>query len=96
MKRDERLMFISDHFGRQIQLAKYQEECLEAIEAAQDYMQKGATPETLAHLIEEVADVEIMSAQIRYLFHIDQAVDLTIQQKLDRTISRINSGFYSK
>lgn len=96
MQLDPDLKAIADHFGWRTQIDKFREECIEAAEAAADYQYHGNTPENIAHLIEEIADIEIMSAQIRYLFNIEQAVQQAVKQKKERTLMRIKTGFYER
>lgn len=60
---DERLMKIADHYGLNSQLDILQEECAELVQAVSKYRRGGSN----VLVLEELADVEIMTAQIRYL-----------------------------
>lgn len=76
------LKYIADHYGLKHQLAKYKEELNELIEAL------GGSSDT--HLAEEIADVEIMISQIKYLRNIpDEQVDVIKQYKISRQLTRI-------
>lgn len=64
---DERLNQIAEHYGLDEQLNMLQEECAELIQAVSKY-RRNPTFESYAHICEEIADVEIMTEQIVYLF----------------------------
>lgn len=73
---------IANHYGLKHQLVKYKEELNELIEAL------GGSSDT--HLAEEIADVEIMISQIKYLRNIpDEQVDVIKQYKISRQLTRI-------
>lgn len=76
------LIFIADHYGKEHQLEKCKEELNELIEAL------GGSNNT--HLVEEIADVEIMISQIKYLRDIpDERVDVIKKYKIQRQLRRI-------
>lgn len=76
------LMNIANHYGLKHQLVKCKEELNELIEAL------GGSSDT--HLAEEIADVEIMISQIKYLRNIpDEQVDVIKQYKISRQLTRI-------
>ena len=76
------LIFIADHYGLEHQLGKCKEELNELIEAL------GSSSDT--HLAEEIADVEIMISQIKYLRNIPtKRVDFVKKYKIQRQLSRI-------
>lgn len=78
---------IAHHYGLSSQLKKLAEECCELAQAAlkseQDYGY-------VDHMVEEIADVEIMIAQIKELFPISMAYEEEIvKKKLDRQLGRM-------
>lgn len=76
------LKFIANHYGLKHQLGKCKEELGELIEAL------GGSSDT--HLAEEIADVEIMISQIKYLRNIPtKRVDFVKKYKIQRQLSRI-------
>ena len=46
------------------------------------------------HIIEEIADLEIMLSQLKYLLNADEKVEQEIEKKLDRQIQRIKEDGY--
>ena len=62
---------IADHYGKENQLRQLQEECGELIQAVSKHL-RGKDP-TGEKLMEELADVEVMIAQIKYLLGPDTA-----------------------
>jgi len=71
---------VADHFGYEIQSEQLVEECAELIQAINKYRRaRGAGQPTVlseeaafGNLIEEIADVESMLEQIKYLLKIPQ------------------------
>lgn len=86
--------FIAEHFGRKEELRKLREECLELAEAVDDYLREGDTPETYAHLIEEMADVGIVTDNLSCLLVCREALRVKRKEKIARTIERIRTGYY--
>lgn len=83
-KIDAYLKQIADHYGLENQTDKCKEELHELIEAL-----NGGDP----HLAEEIADVEIMIAQIKYLRNLlDERIDGIKQYKIERQLQRIENG----
>lgn len=73
------LKYIADHYGLEHQLGKCKEELIEALGSSSD-----------THLAEEIADVEIMISQIKYLRNIPtKRVDFVKKCKIQRQLSRI-------
>lgn len=100
-KRNDELLRIYDHFGYKNQLEKLAEEIKEFSDAYAEWVINGFAPEFWDHMIEELADVDILMSQFRrniirnddnYLFHQDlyQAED----SKIQRTLQRIEEGYY--
>ena len=86
---NEDLKYIADHYGLEGQTKKCEEELNELIEAL------GGSSNT--HVVEEIADVEIMISQIKYLRDIpDEQVDVIKKYKIQRQLQRIeNEGIES-
>lgn len=59
---DNRVFTIADHYGLESQLNILQEELAELIQAVSKYRRGDPS-----HIIEEIADVEIMLDQVKYL-----------------------------
>lgn len=79
------LKHIADHYGLEHQLGKCKEELGELIEAIDSLDERA--------IIEEVADVEIMISQIKYLRNIpDEQVDVIKKYKIQRQLRRIKDG----
>lgn len=87
---DNRVFTIADHYGLASQLNILQEELAELIQAVSKYRRGDPS-----HIIEEIADVEIMLDQVVYLLDktssvdIDQFIGLYIEKKLRRQLKRI-------
>lgn len=87
---DNRVFTIADHYGLESQLNILQEELAELIQAVSKY--RRGDP---AHIIEEIADVEIMLDQVVYLLDkttsidIERFIGLHIEKKLRRQLKRI-------
>ena len=82
---NEDLKYIADHYGLEGQTKKCKEELNELIEAL------GSNCDI--HLAEEIADVEIMISQIKYLRNIpDEQVDVIKKYKIQRQLRRIKDG----
>ena len=89
---DERLKEIADHYGEKAQLEQLIEESAELIVAVRKYLSKKGvlTKEVLSFaVVEEIADVEIMTNQIKYLFGIRDDVEKIKAAKIERTLKRI-------
>lgn len=73
---------VADHFGYEIQSDQLVEECAELIQAVKKYRRaRGCGQPTslseeaaFGNLVEEIADVESMLEQIKYLLKIPQAM----------------------
>ena len=79
------LIFIATHYGLEHQQGKCKEELGELIEAIDSLDERA--------IIEEVADVEIMISQIKYLRDIpDEQVDVVKKYKIQRQLQRIENG----
>lgn len=80
---------IADFYGRTVQVRKVMEELSELSVAVSHYEDRGGT-EDRKHLIEELADAEIMVAQIKYMYGISRNdVQKIAKEKVHRQIDRI-------
>lgn len=75
----------AERFGRDNQLRQLQEECAELIAAINHFL-RGRCSE--ADMLDEMADVCIMVAQMDHFFG-DDALDLAVQAKLERLEKRL-------
>lgn len=91
-KEHERLLSrIAGHFGYNAQSRILIGECAELIQAVSKYGRE-STQERRDNLIEEIADVEIMIAQIKYLLSIEpEEIEMWKEFKVDRTIERMRT-----
>ena len=88
----EKIRAIARHYGKEPQMGVTQEECAELIQAISKVRRKGETVETLDNLVEEIADVSIMCAQLEELFGVRASIAWRMHQKLDRQLERIAEG----
>ena len=88
----EKIRAIARHYGKEPQMGVAQEECAELIQAISKIRRKGETVETLDNLVEEIADVSIMCAQLEELFGVRASIAWRMHQKLDRQMKRIMEG----
>ena len=79
---------IADHYGTESQLNILQEECAELIQAVSKY-RRGESIDLLA---EEIADVEIMIAQIKYLLCLNTLADIYVGKKIKRQKERMSNN----
>lgn len=82
------LKSIADHYGKESQLIKLQEECGELWGAIHSYVKDAFPP---CFIAEEIADVSIMIDQVIYLMGLEDEVDEQITYKLRRQIERIKN-----
>ena len=90
--RNKLARMIAEHYGKEPQMGVAQEECAELIQAISKVRRKGESGETLGHLAEEIADVNIMCKQLTLLFGLSLAVSRNIDLKLKRQLERIMEG----
>ena len=84
---EEKLITIADHYGLENQLRQLAEECSELAVEANHSARKGSIS---VRLIMEIADVEIMLDQVRYLAGIQESDVLeTRYYKIERQLKRI-------
>lgn len=84
---NDKLRYIADHYGLFHQLGNLVEELNELAMEAADSVVRGSITD---NLISEIADVEVMLSQIKYLGQIEQAdIDAVKAYKINRQIMRI-------
>lgn len=90
---DKKLKKITEYFGIETELMKMSEE----IGELQNECYKGHFVGGPSNIEDEVADVMVILLQIMLYFDADmeKVVDI-IEGKIDRTIKRIEEGWYSK
>lgn len=95
---EEDLKKIIEHYGVKPQVRKFNEESYELEEAILDYINvevyKGSAAEVYykEHLIEELADVEVMLGEFIEHYNIDRTdIDKVKQKKIERQLKRIES-----
>lgn len=85
----QKLKKIFKHFGEETQLEWMMQECGEVVTAISKYRVGLIDKEKV---LEEIADVLVVANQIR-LAH--DEVDPIIDEKINRTMDRIESGYYN-
>lgn len=85
---NDELRTIANFYGNENQYDKLQEELRELIEAIDEY--------DLEHIAEEIADVEIMLEQIKYLSNLYETVKLQKDYKTMRQLQRIHKEALAK
>ncbi len=79
---------IANHYGLKHQIGKAKEELQELYTALLDY-QEDDSRKNLKAIITEIADVEIMTAQLKYLLDINGEVDDEKLFKINRQLKRM-------
>ena len=77
---------ILKHYGITEQVSQLKEECRELIEAADGYING---TDTELHLLEEIADVEVMLDQMKLHFNAQDKVDEIKRFKVKRQLGRM-------
>ena len=99
MTTEQKIQYIADHYGYEPQSRQLIEELSELIQAVCKHNRAfdGKRPSKFSNcpekdaITEEMADVEIMLSQIKYLLGVgDGELSQIIESKLDRQIERIN------
>lgn len=85
----EELQKLACHYGLCHQLFKTKEELHELKLAINGYIEG---VDTKAHVIEEIADVEVMTAQLKLLLDGEAEVEKIKQFKINRQLERIKRG----
>jgi hypothetical protein len=100
MYRNEKIKKIADTYGWNKQCQMAIEEMSELTKAICKRQRKlgdclfteSAEIDEQTAIVEEIADVKIMVAQLEYLLSAEGDVDEVIEQKLDRQLKRIENG----
>ena len=90
---DDRLKTIAEHYGLDSQLNILQEELAELIQAVSKYRRGDPS-----HILEEIADVEIMLDQVKYLLGnpeiprvvVEKFIKIIREDKIKRQLERID------
>lgn len=82
---------IADHYGLEHQIGKAAEELGELLSELLKYRER-KDDESMQRVIGEIADVEVMLTQIKYLLGISQErIDAVMLEKVDRQIGKIKA-----
>jgi NTP pyrophosphatase (non-canonical NTP hydrolase) len=76
-----------EQWGLNAQVGQAVEECAELIVALQKYINRTPQPGMKENILDEIADVEMMLAQIRLALNID---DATLRKRIERKFERLN------
>lgn len=76
-----------DRWGLAAQAGQTVEECAELIVALQKHINRTPSLETIENIVDEIADVEMMLAQMRLAFGID---DDTFRKKIENKFTKLN------
>lgn len=95
MKND--LLKIITHYGSSHQIKKLNEECFELQEAlirAEEFFDWGLGDEDLEHIVEEMADVQIMLEQFKVYYQehygiTNERINKVMEYKINRQLERI-------
>ena len=90
----EKIKQIADHYKLEHQLGKTLGELSELSQEIRDYLfdyQMKLDDITACRIVDEIADVRIMLAQLEYLIGIEEEVGERIGFKLDRQVKRIEN-----
>lgn len=77
---------VLEKWGAASQIGVAVEECAELIVALQKYVNRAPKPDTADNVLSEIADVEIMLAQLRVLLDID---DETLRNRMEEKLGRL-------
>lgn len=102
----EKLLKIIETFGLNKQLKKFNEESYELIEAIRDceeenrmhnFIFEEVRQDYLKHIAEEMADCYVLLNQFKEYYDIDDVeLEELIEYKVNRTLERIENGYYEK
>ena len=76
-----------DQWGINAQVGQTVEECAELIVALQKYVNRTPQPEMVENILDEIADVEMMLAQMRLVLGID---DDALRKRIEYKFERLN------
>lgn len=89
---NEKLIKIAEHYGLQNQLEKFGEEVQELYQEIEGYeynFNNQYEDISISQLVDEMADVKIMIAQMEYLLECKEEVSDRVNFKLDRQLDRM-------
>lgn len=81
---------IAEHYGLRHQLLKLREEAQELIDALDEF--DHSNPEAIDHIIEEAADVSVVTQQVVVLLDAQDAFDEMTWFKIHRQLMRMKEG----
>ena len=76
-----------DRWGLNAQVGQTVEECAELIVALQKYVNRSPHPESVDNILDEIADVEMMLAQMRLVLGID---DDMLRERIEYKFTRLS------
>ncbi|MCL2665109.1 MAG: hypothetical protein FWE82_05805 [Defluviitaleaceae bacterium] len=79
-----------ERWGLASQVGQAVEECAELIVALQKYINREPRHEAAENILDEIADVEIMLAQIRFALGIS---DDTLRERMSQKLNRVKSKY---
>ena len=79
-----------DKWGLNAQVGQTVEECAELIVALQKYINRTPKPDAVENIIDEIADVEMMLAQMRLVLGIN---DDTLRKRIEYKFEKLNEYF---
>jgi len=82
-----------DRWGEKAQVGCAVEELAELIVALQKHTNRTPTPETLGNILDEIADVEIMLAQMRMHFGFSDAM---LAKQVEKKLAKLNASLKEK
>ena len=102
MTAEQKIQYIADHYGYEPQSRQLIEEMAELTVAINkawrktfDTVDKIPNMDDEERIVEEIADVEIMLRQIKYLLGVDEdELSQIAERKLDRQIERIKNAVH--
>lgn len=103
LERNMQLQQIYEHFGFISQADKLEEEAGELADAYVAWVNSDWSSPAWDHLIEELADVTIVLSQLKnQMIRLDETgtffdqLDTAIENKIKRTLKRIEEGYYDR
>lgn len=81
---------IANHYGLRHQLLKLREEAQELIDALDEF--DHSNPEALDHIVEEAADVHVVTQQVVFLLKAQDAFEEMRWFKVNRQLMRMVEG----
>ena len=82
-----------DQWGVPAQVGQAVEECAELIAALQKYVNRTPKPGMVENILDEIADVEMMLAQMRVVLGID---DETLRKRIEHKFERLKNQYLAR